>query len=369
MKRTALYEKHLALGARMVPFAGWEMPIQYNSIVQEHLSVRREAGLFDVSHMGEIIVRGTQALELLEAVSCNTISKMGKMEAQYNCILNESGGVLDDVLIYRLESDSFFIVSNAANYELVYSYLGSSMKKLGLSAEILNESEKWQQLALQGPGAQSILEEELKEALASLAYFHFKDFEIEGHFLRISRTGYTGEDGFEIYGDSPSIVWFWGRLLKPSKKASRRLLPAGLGARDSLRLEAFYPLYGYELDPERTPVESNLAWLVKPKKKHYFGYKRIMEHKTKGPPGKVFGFVLKTSGFARSGYPIWDSQGTKKISAVLSGAYSPVLRKGIGTLYLPERYTKIEEIQIEVRDRLLPAKLSRGPFVEIRAGK
>ena len=370
MKRTVLYEKHLSLGARMVPFAGWEMPIQYHSIVQEHLGVRQEAGLFDVSHMGEIMVKGRQALELLETLSCNDVSKLESGQVQYNCILNREGGIVDDILIYCLEPDVFFIVSNAANYEGLCSYIQDFAQQRGFEAQISNESEKWQQLALQGPKAQIFLEEEIGQGLGDLAYFCFRDFTIEGHFLRISRTGYTGEDGFEIYGDAAAILWLWEKLLAgQSKTKGKSLLPAGLGARDSLRLEAFYPLYGQELNPERTPVESGLAWLVKRKKKTYLGYKLIMEHKKNGPPGRVLGFQLKAEGIARSGYSVWDNLGIKKISKVLSGAYSPILKKGIGSLYLPEQYTQLSQIQLEIRNKLIPAELCTGPFVKLNAGK
>ena len=353
----------------MVPFAGWEMPIQYHSIVQEHLGVRQEAGLFDISHMGEITVKGSQALELLETLSCNNVSKLESGQVQYNCILNKGGGLVDDVLIYCLEPDSFFIVSNAVNYEELCSYLKAFADQRGLEAQILDESKKWQQLALQGPKAQTILEEKIGQGLGALAYFCFKDFTIEKYFLRISRTGYTGEDGFEIYGDTAAIVWLWEELLEHSKSKEIPLLPAGLGARDSLRLEAFYPLYGQELNAERTPVESGLAWLVKPKKKPYLGYKRIMEHKKNGPPGRVLGFLLGGSALVRSGYPVWDNLGIKKIGTVLSGAYSPVLKKGIGSLYIPEQYTQVPHVQLEVRNKLLPARICRGPFVKLNAGE
>ena len=353
----------------MAPFAGWEMPIQYNSIVLEHLSVRQEAGLFDVSHMGEIIIKGKQALEFLETLSCNNVNKLEPGQVQYNCILNRAGGIVDDILIYCLEADSFFIVSNAANYEKLCSYFKDLAEQRGFEVQISDESEKWQQLALQGPQAQIILEEEIGQNLEDLAYFHFKDFTIDKYFLRISRTGYTGEDGFEIYGDAAAILWLWEKLLRHSKNEKKSLLPVGLGARDSLRLEAFYPLYGQELNAERTPVESGLAWLVKRKKKPYLGYRPIMEHKTNSPPGRVHGFQLEVDGLARSGYPVWDNLGIKKISTVLSGAYSPVLKKSIGSLYLSEQYTQISYVQIEVRNKLLPARLCKGPFVKLNAGK
>lgn len=353
----------------MVPFAGWEMPVQYHSIVQEHLSVRREAGLFDISHMGEIIVKGRQALDLLEILSCNNVNKLQGGKAQYNCILNAEGGVVDDVLIYCLEPDNFFIVSNAVNCDELYSYFKRFIQEKGFEAQVLNESEKWQQLALQGPKAQIILEEEIEQNLGGLGYFCFKDLSIEKRFLRISRTGYTGEDGFEIYGDASAIVWLWEKLLKGSKRRKNSLLPVGLGARDSLRLEAFYPLYGQELNAEKTPIESGLSWLVKSKKEAYLGYKRIMEHKKNGTSGRVVGFQLQDEGLARSAYPVWDSLGIKKISKVLSAAYSPVLRKSIGSLYLSEQYTQVTKVLIEVRNKLLDAKLCSGPFVKLNAGK
>ena len=365
MKKTSLYKKHIEKNARMVSFAGWEMPLQYTSIIKEHESVRRQAGFFDVSHMGKIAAAGPDAAFLLQHLTCNDLEKIKIGQAQYNLILNEEGGVVDDILIYRTDSAVFLVVCNAVNQEKVYAHLQAFNKKLGFSVQISNETERQQQIAVQGPQSSSILSEILQEDLHSLAYFHFRDLVNNEHRLRVSRTGYTGEDGFEVYAQADTAVWLWEKLTEREKKGE--LLPVGLGARDSLRLEAFYPLYGQELNDKWTPVESGLAWCVSLQKFSYLGYDQVHEHKKKGAPGAIMGFQLE-EGLARSGCAVWNETG-KKISRVLSAAYSPVLKKGIGSLYLPRECEGLSTVQIEVRGRRLQACLQNQPFVQVRAGK
>ena len=368
MKKTRLHSQHIAQGARMIPFSGWEMPVFYSSIVKEHLAVRNQAGLFDVSHMGNIAVRGKQALSLLQYLTCNDLRLLQNGKVQYNLLLNSKGGVVDDLIIYQNTTEDFFIIVNAVNHEKVLAYLMDFCQRLSSKAQILDESENWGQLALQGPQAQAILNAVIPQNWDALAYFHFRDLKYEGQTLRISRTGYTGEDGFELYAQPLIITQLWNRLLQYGKPLG--LLPIGLGARDSLRLEAFYPLYGQELRDDWTPIESSLGWMVKKKDATYLGYDGIMEHKNKGSPGKVVGFELKAAKLARSGCSVYDHKGEKQISQVLSAAYSPVRESCIGSLYLPSQYDNfMPEVQIQIRNEPVLAHIQQTPFVDRRAGK
>ncbi len=367
MKKTSLHKKHLEQKARMVPFAGWEMPIQYSSIIKEHNSVRKQAGLFDISHMGKIVLKGAHSLPLLQHLTCNNVEKINVGQAQYNIVLNNEGGVVDDILIYRTEETSFFVVSNAANHDAVYSHLQNSCESMELSIEISDETTQWQQIAIQGPQAQNILSDIIQEDLSHVAYFYFTDLHKHNHPFRISRTGYTGEDGFEVYAKATSILWLWDRLMEKAKK--EELLPVGLGARDILRLESLYPLYGNELKEKWTPIESGLAWCVKTQNPPYLGYEKIMEHKVNGAPGKVMGFSLEEDGLARNGCNVWNEDGGKNIGQVLSAAYSPVRKKGIGTVYLPNAYKENSKVQIEIRNKKQLASLQNEAFIQRKAGR
>ena len=349
----------------MVPFAGWSMPVQYSSIISEHESVRKTAGLFDVSHMGEIIVKGKDALIFLESLTCNDISKMALNQVQYNAVLNANGGLVDDITIYKEQNNSFFICSNASNYEKVYKHLLEYTKDY--KVEIKNESVDWHQIAIQGPKAETIFCEITGMDTSKIAYFHFQDLEYKQSIIRISRTGYTGEDGFEIYSDNKIGIEIWETLIQEG--ASRGLVPVGLGARDTLRLEAGYPLYGHELGDSLTPVESGLAWIVKEKDTKYLGYKKILDQKTNGCSQQVVGFMLNDRGVPRDNMPVLDMDGNT-IGKVLSGSHSPTLKKGIGTALLPIIYTKPgTKIQIKIRDQPVSAIIHKGGFVKGSAGK
>lgn len=365
LRRTPLFDRHVQLGARLVPFSGWEMPVQYSSIIEEHRAVREDVGLFDVSHMGEIVVRGAGALALLESLCCNTVAALQTGQVQYNAILNERGGIVDDLTIYRVREDEFFVVSNAANYEKVFAHLKSFAKN---DVELVNESDNWGLLALQGPKAADVIRS-IHPPCADIDYYYFDEFEWEGARLRYSRTGYTGTDGFEFYTPAGVAPAFWDALLATGAKAN--IKPAGLGARDILRLEAGMPLWGNELNEDRTPVESNIAWIVKEKEPPYLGYDRIMEQKRNGPPGRVLRFVMREKGgVPRGGFAVYDAAGEKRIGEVLSGAHSPVLQNGIGTAYLPVEYAAPEtEILIEIRNRRLKAAVHKGPFIQKTSGK
>lgn len=362
MKRTPLFELHQSLGARMVPFAGWEMPVQYSSIIEEHKAVRENAGIFDVSHMGEIIVSGEGALRFLDMVTCNRVASIEDGQVQYNAVVNEDGGLVDDITIYRLSSTEFFVCSNASNYEAVEAHF---RKYKPNDVTVINESEDWHQIALQGPNAESLLKKVTGVDPSEIYYFRFKDYESDDHLLRISRTGYTGEDGFEIYSDVAAGVKLWEELL-----ATNAVVPVGLGARDTLRLEAMYPLYGHELNATLTPVESGIGWIVKDKDEPYLGYERIMEHKKNGPPGRVVPLVLEEAGVPRDDYPVLDAGGAKELGRILSGTHSPSLGKGIGTAYLPaEAANEGTELLVEIRKRRPRARVVKGPFVQGTAGR
>lgn len=348
----------------MVPFAGWDMPVQYTSIIQEHQAVRGQAGLFDVSHMGEIIVKGPKSLDFLEFLTCNTVSTMQDGQVQYNVVLNENGGLVDDITIYRESEDKYFIVSNASNYEAVTQHFKKFSRE---GVEIEDQSDAWHQLAIQGPDAEKIFTQTTGLHTNDIAYFTFRDLTYKGSSLRISRTGYTGEDGFEVYSDIDAGVALWDALLAGGKDDG--LLPAGLGARDTLRLEAFYPLYGHELNAEWTPSQSGIGWVAKEKAVPYLGYETIMNHKKNGAPGRVVGFALEGGGVPRDGYKVFDEDGTSELATVLSGGHSPTLGKGIGSVYLPASLTAAgTPLRIELRNRLVPARVHRGAFVKGGAG-
>jgi aminomethyltransferase len=363
LKRTPLYEKHKALKARMVPFAGWEMPVSYSSIINEHMQVRERAGLFDISHMGEIIVSGPDAIPFLEGLTCNTIEDMEMGQVRYNAILNDRGGLVDDITVYRIDAHEFFLVVNGANREAVANYLNIN-SNAGVS--IRDVSDDYVQLAVQGPLAKRALSPILSEEQLDMKYYRFRDIKHDGRSYRLSRTGYTGEDGYEVYLSVQDGIRLWDALIESGGEGA--LLPCGLGARDSLRLEARFPLYGHELNAEMSPVESGIGWIVKEKKIPFRGYDRVMEHKKSGTGKRVIGFVMEENAIPREGYPV-IVPGMDERFSVLSGAYSPVLKKGIGTALLPSSIKAGDEIQIEIRSKGVPAKTLTGPFVRGSAGK
>jgi len=344
----------------MVPFAGWEMPVQYSSILQEHQAVREKAGLFDVSHMGEIEVKGTTAEEFLDSVTCNRVQEMQDGQVQYNAVLNEKGGIVDDITIYRVNPESFFVVSNASNYEAVTAHF-EKYKIAG--TDVQNISNTIHQIAIQGPLAEDILRDFLNLDLSSIGYYRFKDMDSRFGKLRLSRTGYTGEDGFEIYSDVNAGVEIWKGIL--AQKSSSGLIACGLGARDLLRLEARYPLYGHELNETWTPVESGIGWIVKEKTSVMPGYARVLEQKKSGPANQVVGFKLMEGGVPREGYAVVNESGAE-LGKVLSGGFSPIVNAGIGTAFLP---VGLEAFYIQIRDKKVPAKAEKKAFVQGTAGK
>ncbi len=363
LRRTILFNEHKKLQARMVPFAGWEMPVQYSSIIEEHLSVRNHVGIFDVSHMGEILVKGKDAIKFLDKLTPNSIEDLNIFQVRYNAILNHNGGVKDDITIFRESNDSFFIIINASNVDKIFEYLKIENNYKNL--EIYNISDEYSMLAVQGPEAEEKTIEIFKNystILKELKYYHFVDIEYEGQKLRISRTGYTGEDGFEILSNPNMGIKLWNSFINNGVK------PCGLGARDSLRLEALYPLYGHELNEERTPVESGIGWIVKDKDVHYYGKERLLNQKKNNPQNIIVPFTLIEKSIPREHYKVYDDN--IEIGSVQSGLFSPSLKIGIGTAFLPFEYKKNEkEIYIEIRDKKIKAKTHIGAFIKGTAGK
>ncbi|HEX6693584.1 MAG TPA: glycine cleavage system aminomethyltransferase GcvT [Longimicrobiales bacterium] len=357
LKRTPLFAEHEAAGAKLIPFAGYMMPVQYPSgIVAEHNAVRTACGLFDVSHMGEIFVLGPQALDLVQRVTTNDVSKVAVGQAQYGVICRPDGGAVDDCIVYRFE-DRYMIVVNASNKDKDYEWIVSN--RGDLECEINDNSDDYALIAIQGPQSQRVLERLTETDLDSIRYYHFARGSVAGHEAIISRTGYTGEDGFELYIASGDAVSVWRRLLEVG--ASEGLQPAGLGARDSLRLEMGYALYGNDIDDRRTPLEAGLGWVVKLDKGDFIGRDALVKLKEQGVREKLVGFVLKDRGFPRHGYGVRVNG--ELSGEVTSGIHSPSLGQGIGMAYVPAEFSKAgTTIEIMVRDKAVEAEIVRPPF-------
>jgi aminomethyltransferase len=356
MKRTPLYAAHRRAGAKMVEFAGWDMPVQYTGVIDEHLAVRRQAGLFDVSHMGEIEVRGADAEDFCQQISANDIARMNVSQAQYNLLLNDCGGVVDDVIFYRVEPDRFMICVNAANTEKDFRWI---QKHAAGRAEIENVSDRYAQLALQGPAAEKILQGLADLRLADLKSFYFAFGEVAGARCLVARTGYTGEDGFELYCNAEDAEPLWNALLEAGGREG--LVPAGLGARDTLRLEKAYPLYGHELDDATTPLEAGLEWVTKFSKSSFIGRDALLRQKQEGIKRKLVGLELLEPGIARSEYPLLKNG--KTIGRITSGTKSPSLGKSIALGYVAVEESKTDTVfDVEIRGRRTKTKVVSLPF-------
>ncbi|MDT8440880.1 MAG: glycine cleavage system aminomethyltransferase GcvT [Desulfuromonadales bacterium] len=361
MKKTPLHAAHRDLGARMVEFGGWEMPVQYRGVIEEHLAVRRSAGLFDVSHMGEIAVRGREALDFLQYLTCNDVSRLADGQVQYNALCYTDGGTVDDVTVYRHSAVHFMLCVNAANTDKDFAWMEQVLDESGLTGVALsNLSEQFGQLALQGPHAVRILSQLTDVAVDAITYYHFREGEVAGVPMLISRTGYTGEDGFELYLPAEQTGLLWSRLLEAG--AADGLVPVGLGARDTLRLEKGYPLYGHELSAGITPLEAGLGWIVKLDKGDFVGRAALATQQQAGLPRRRAGLLMAERGIPREGYPI--HAGGRQVGVVTSGTMSPSLQTGIA-LALVEAglQTAGTEIDIEIRNRRLQARAVKLPFV------
>lgn len=356
LKKTPLYSTHRRLGAKMVEFAGWEMPVQYRGVIEEHLAVRCRAGLFDVSHMGEVEVRGPQALGLCQMTTANDVARVKSGQAQYNLLLRESGGIVDDIVVYRLQEDHFLICVNAANTEKDYHWIE---EHAGAGAEVSDRSDRYVQLALQGPEAQTILQALTQLRLEAMRPFHFSIGEVSAVRCLVSRTGYTGEDGFELYCDPEQGVKLWDSLIDGG--SDRGLQPVGLGARDTLRLERALPLYGHELDDTTTPLEAGLEWVTKFSKEAFLGRQALLKQKQDGIRRKLVGLELTGPGIARSHYPILK-QG-RSIGEVTSGTKSPTLGRSIAMGYVTAEHAEVGNgVEVEIRGRRVEARIVALPF-------
>ncbi len=352
MKRTPLYDCHLEAGAKMVDFAGWEMPVQYAGVIEEHRAVRTAAGLFDVSHMGEVRVRGAGAEALLQRLTPNDVAKLVPGRAHYSGLLTERGTYVDDLLVYRLAADDFLVVVNASNAPGDFAWMASRAQG---EAEVTDESERWALLALQGPKALAILTLLASPDVSGLKYYGFVQGQVDGTPAILSRTGYTGEDGFEIYLAPEEAPKVWRRLVEAGAA------PAGLGARDTLRLEAAMALYGHEIDETTTPFEAGLGWVVKLDKGEFLGRDALAAQKAAGVPRKLVGFEVQGRGIARQGHAVVSDGGA--VGTVTSGTWSPTFEKAIGMAYVPpEMAAPGTPLTLDVRGKPLPAVVVELPF-------
>lgn len=362
MKKTPLNQTHRELGARMVDFGGWDMPVQYSGVIDEHQAVREAAGLFDVSHMGEVEVSGANALAFIQQLTINDASKLVDGQVQYSAMCYPEGGVVDDVTLYRFNESRYLFCVNASNTDKDFAWMQQVLAESAITDVILtNRSDEFAQIALQGPKAEAILSTLTDVALADLVYYHFCEGVVAGVEMIISRTGYTGEDGFELYLPASSAVEIWQALLAAG--APQGLLPIGLGARDTLRLEKGYALYGHELSSEISPLEAGLAWITKLDKDDFVGKAALVAQKANGVPRRRIGLVMQERGIPREGYPVFA--GDRQVGVVTSGTMSPSLKVGVAlALVEPDAAKEDAELEVAIRNRRMGAKVTRPPFVK-----
>jgi aminomethyltransferase len=358
MKTTPLTDTHIRLGAKMVEFAGYHMPVSYTGINAEHEAVRKSVGVFDVSHMGEFIIRGPRAIDLVQKITSNDVSKLQIGDVQYSCLPNENGGIIDDLLVYRLQENSYMMVVNASNIEKDWDWV---VKNNAFDVDLKNISDQAGLLAVQGPNALKTLQKLTDVDLSKIEYYHFARGVFGGvKNVLMSNTGYTGASGFEIYFENLHGEDLWRQIFEAGKEF--HIQPVGLGARDTLRLEMGFCLYGNDIDDTTSPIEAGLGWITKFTKD--FTAKKILEgQKAKGVSRKLVGFEMMDKGIPRHGYEIVDASGNK-IGVVTSGTQSPSLQKAIGMGYVPVAFSKEgSEIFVAVRGNSLKAKVVRVPFI------
>ena len=356
VRKTALNSTHRRLGAKMVNFGGWDMPLEYSGILSEHEAVRTRAGLFDVSHMGEIEIRGEHALDLVQWVTCNDASKLTDGQAHYSGLMTERGTFVDDLLVHKIADRHYLLCVNAANQDGDFEHIAAH-NRFGAQAE--NAGERYSQLAIQGPRALEILKRLTKVALGAIRYYHFTSGKVSGVSCLIARTGYTGEDGFEIYFAPQYSEKLWQDLLEAG--AHEKLVPCGLGARNTLRLEAGMCLYGHEIDTLTTPLEAGLGWICKLEKPRFLGSDVLAAQKRAGVTRKLVGFEMLDKRIGRDGYPV--STAGRQVGRVTSGAPSPTLKKNIGMAYVPAEHSAIgTDLEIAIRGQGVPARIVALPF-------
>ena len=365
MKNTAYTQKHIDLGAKMVPFAGYNMPLEYIGIKAEHLAVRESVGVFDVSHMGEFYVKGPNALNFLQYVTSNDVAALFPGKVQYSCLPNGKGGIVDDLLVYCIDTENYMLVPNAANIEKDYTHLLKYAKQFGLEEgkDFINVSDQISQLAVQGPNAMKVMQRLCKEQIEDMEYYTFKVLEVAGiPNVILSTTGYTGAGGCEVYVDNANAVKLWDAIFEAGKPEN--IMATGLGCRDTLRLEMGFCLYGNDIDDNHSPLEANLAWITKfsDEKGDFLDKDYMLNQKANGLERRLCGFVLLDRGVPRHGYEICNAQG-EKIGEVTSGAITPCVEKPFGMGYVKAPLYKADtEIYIKVRDKLLKAVVVKVPF-------
>jgi aminomethyltransferase len=357
IRQSPLHDAHVTAGGRLVDFAGWRLPIQYRGVIEEHNAVRTKVGLFDVSHMGEVSVRGAQALDFLQHVTCNNVARLAPGRAHYSGLMTPEGCFVDDLLVYQLDEEDYLLVINAANTAKDVAWLVRHASEFDV--RVSDDSARWCQLALQGPLAETVLASLTDLDLAAIRYYGFERTALQGADSIVSRTGYTGEDGFEIYGPAEAGMRLWSALLEAG--APHGIAPIGLGARDTLRLEAKMTLYGNDIDDSTTPYEADLAWIVKLKKGDFVGRDVLARQKQDGLTRKLVGFEMRGRAIARHGFKaVLDG---RPVGEVTSGSFAPYLKKSIGLTYLPIDLTEVgTEFEIEIRGRTEPAEVVTTPF-------
>ena len=357
MKQTALHEIHKALGAKMVPFAGYEMPVQYDGVNLEHLTVRNSIGVFDVSHMGEFLIEGANALDLVQSVCSNDAARLAIGQAQYSCFPNSNGGIVDDLIVYRLEEAAYLMVVNASNIEKDWNWIQSKNLE---NVKMKNLSDDYSLLAIQGPVAVQAMQPLSNLDLSAIKFYHFKvgDFAgIDG--VIISTTGYTGSGGFEIYCKNKDVKHIWNSIFEAGN--SFGIKPIGLAARDTLRLEMGYCLYGNDIDDNTSPIEAGLGWITK-FSKSFTNSKNLQKQSKEGVKQKLIGFELLERGIPRKGYEIIDAN-ELTIGEVTSGTMSPSLGKGIGMGYVKINHTAVgTPIGVKIRNKIVAAVVVKTPF-------
>lgn len=358
LKKTCLYDSHVALGAKMSPFAGFMMPIQYSSITEEHNAVRHAVGMFDVSHMGEIFVSGPDAEKFVNHIFTNEIRGFEPGKVLYGMMLHPDGGVVDDLLVYReFEPDHFLLVVNAANIDKDYEWILA--QTAGYDVKVVNDSDNWGQIAVQGPGAEKVVTEVLGLAeAAELTFYTYYEAQWNGHRMVISRTGYTGEDGFELYTTCEDIKEIWKKLL------DNEVVPCGLGCRDTLRFEAGLPLYGDELSDTITPIEAGLGMFCKLDKEEFIGKDVVAKQKAEGTERKLVGIELEDKAIPRATYPVETEDGTQ-VGVVTTGYHSISLEKSICFAMVQTAYSKLDTpLWIRIRKKVFPGKVVKKRFYQ-----
>jgi aminomethyltransferase len=358
LQKTPLNEEHRRLGGKMVDFGGWDMPVQYSAgVIAEHMATREKVGLFDVSHMGEIHVDGKDSIAFINSITTNDVTKLVDGQAHYSALLYENGTVVDDLLVYRFSEDKLFLVVNAGTQDKDWAWIIEHRE--GFDVDLRHASVEYCQIAIQGPKATEILQTLTETDLSVIKYYHFTTGEVDGVSSIISRTGYTGEDGFEVYADATKAVQLWNKLLEAGEPFG--ILPCGLAARNTLRLESAMSLYGHEISDEITPLEASLGWICKLNKETFIGKEALVKQKADGLTKKLVGFEVTDKGIARDGFDVYIND--EKVGCVTSGSPAPFLKKNIGLAFVPAEFAILgQEIKIDVRGRMLSAVIVPTPF-------